>query len=214
MPPVEEKSLRSRKKARSRQQIADAAATLFGAKGYDEVTVADVARLAEVSEQTVYNFFSSKEQLVLDEDAAFEARLIKTLRERPNGKSLTDGVRADVHSFLDGLERWPEGPQNKGGMPYLIIVSPTLRRAWLEAVDRYSDSAAGVLVEESGGALSRPAAKVLGLSIVAVYAVIVDEVGRATVEGMSVATRIETLRLQVDDALDRIAGSLNFSAQE
>jgi AcrR family transcriptional regulator len=46
-------------------------------KGYDAVTVAEIARLAEVSEQTVYNFFPSKELLVLDEDAAFEALLVE-----------------------------------------------------------------------------------------------------------------------------------------
>src|ERR1700730_7318570 len=92
--PPEALSLRSRKKLRTRQQIADAAARLVSEKGYDAVTVADVARLAEVSEQTVYNFFSSKEQLVLDEDAAFEARLLAMIRERRAGTSLADAVRA------------------------------------------------------------------------------------------------------------------------
>jgi AcrR family transcriptional regulator len=213
-PLQEELSLRSRKKLRTRQQIADAAVTLFAARGYDAVTVADIARLAEVSEQTVYNFFSSKEQLVLDEDAAFEARLIKTVRERPDGKSLAESVRADVQAFLDQLTRWPQGPQNKGGMPYLIVVSPALRRAWLEAVDRYGDSVARVLVEQSGGALSRSVAKVLGLSIVAVYAVILDEIGRGVEKGTGQRAVIEALRPQVNDAIDRIASSLKSVEKE
>src|SRR5690348_12606272 len=143
----QELSLRSRKKIRTRQQIADAAAVLFAKKGYDAVTVAEVARLAEVSEQTVYNFFSSKEQLVLDEDAVFEARLIAMIRDRPAGTPIGEAIRAGVHAFLDDLSRRPRGPKNKGGMPCLINVSPTLRRAWLEAVDRFADSLAEALRE-------------------------------------------------------------------
>src|SRR5215467_8687092 len=81
----EEEPLRVRKKIQSRQRIADAAAALFATKGYDAVTVAEIARLAEVSEQTVYNFFPSKELLVLDEDAAFEALLVGMIREVPAG---------------------------------------------------------------------------------------------------------------------------------
>jgi AcrR family transcriptional regulator len=60
--------LRERKKARTRQVIADAAARLFAERGYERVAVSDVARAAEVSEQTVYNYFQTKEQLVVDRD--------------------------------------------------------------------------------------------------------------------------------------------------
>jgi AcrR family transcriptional regulator len=65
----EEERLRVRTKIRTRRRIADAAASSFATKGYDAVTVAEIASLAEVSEQTVYNFFPSRELLVLDEDA-------------------------------------------------------------------------------------------------------------------------------------------------
>jgi len=206
MPPPEELSLRSRKKIRTRAQIADAAAELFGARGYDAVTVADVARLAEVSEQTVYNFFSSKEQLVLDEDAEFEARLVGLVRERAAGASRTDAIRAGVHAFLDELKR-REGPDSRGGLPCLINSSPTLRRAWLEAVDRYADSLARVLLEDSG--VSAAVARVLAGAILAVFVVIIDEVGRATRTGVSPRSVIQPLRAQIDDALDRLAPALN-----
>lgn len=208
--PLERPSLRTRKKIRTRQQIADAALTLFTARGYDPVTMADVARLADVSEQTVYNFFPSKELLVLDEDAAFEARLVAMIRERPKGTSLGDAIRAGAHAFLDELSRRPKGSQeqNAGSMPYLVNLSPTLRRAWLEATDRYANALARVLVEEIG-ALSQPAAKILGLSIVAVFSVIIDEIGRGMKERANIRTLIEALRPQVDDAVGRIAAGMN-----
>lgn len=204
----QELPLRQRKKIRTRQQIADAAAQLFAARGYDAVTVADVARLAEVSEQTVYNFFSSKEQLVLDEDAVFEARLLRMVRERAPGTPLDEAVRDGAHRFLDELERRPASAQRAGSMPCLIQVSPTLRRAWLEALDRFAGSLAFALTEGSAGALSPAAARVLAAAILAVFALIIDEVGRAMVSGGSVRSAIKKLRAQVDDALEHLSPAL------
>jgi hypothetical protein len=94
-------------------------------------------------------------------------------------------------------------------MPCLINTSPTLRRAWLEAVDRYAGSMARVLVEDSGGALSLSAAKILGFSIVAIFSVVIDEIGRGTKEGADIRALTKRLGLQVDDAIDRMAEGLN-----
>ncbi|SRR5713101_2451881 len=60
--------LRERKKALTRQLIADTAARLFAERGYENVAVSDVAREADVAEQTVYNYFPTKEQLVTDRE--------------------------------------------------------------------------------------------------------------------------------------------------
>lgn len=194
---------------RTRQQIADAALTLFAARGYDAVTVADVARLAEVSEQTVYNLFSSKEQLVLDEDAAFEARLIRMVRERPHGASLADCIRAGAHAFLDQLQDRPESPLMAGGLPSLIQVSPALRRAWLDATDRHASSVARALVETSGGALSAAVARVLAAAILAIFVVIIDDIGKAVRAGSTRRAAIQRLRPEVDAAVARLAPALN-----
>ena len=56
--------LRERKKRQTRDAIAAAAMELFQARGFEEVTVADVARAADVSEKTVFNHFPTKEDLV------------------------------------------------------------------------------------------------------------------------------------------------------
>jgi len=57
--------LRERKKRQTREAIAQAAMALFVEHGFDAVTVADVARAADVSEKTVFNYFPAKEDLVL-----------------------------------------------------------------------------------------------------------------------------------------------------
>ena len=208
-----ELTLRVRKKMQTRQQITDAAKALFAARGYDAVTVADIARLADVSEQTVYNFFPSKEQFVLDEDVAFDARLVDMIRGRPTGTKVADAVRAGAHAFLREAAARPKGPKSRGGLPYLVNVSPVLRRAWLAAVERYANAVAKVLIEESEGKLSPLAAKSLGFSIAAIFAAIIDEIGQGTRQKANMGALVETLRAQIDDAVDRIAQSVNSAVE-
>ncbi len=204
----EEQPLRVRKKIQTRQRIADAAAGLFASKGYDAVTVAEIARLADVSEQTVYNFFPSKELLVLDEDAAFEALLVGMIRERPAGTKIADAVRAGAHAFLKRLQARPKGPKHRGGLPCLMNSSPQVRRVWLQALDRYALSIGRALVKESGGKVSPLASRLLGLSIVTIFSVILEEIGRATLRGVGMRS-LNKLHTQIDDAVDRLAPALN-----
>jgi AcrR family transcriptional regulator len=211
--PASEMPLRVRKKMQTRRQIADAAAALFATRGYDAVTVADIARQAEVSEQTVYNFFPSKEQLVIDEDAAFEARLVGMIRGRPAGTRIADAVRAGAHAFLSEAGARPKGPKSRGGLPYLVTVSPALRRAWLAAVERYAHAIAAVLIEESRGALPPLAAKVLGVSVAAIFSAILDEIGEGTRQRTDMSALVEKLRAQIDDAVNRTAHGLNSAAE-
>jgi AcrR family transcriptional regulator len=204
----EEAPLRVRKKIQTRQRIADAAAALFAARGYDAVTMAEIARLAEVSEQTVYNFFRSKELLVLDEDAAFEALLVGMIRDRPAGTKITDAVRAGAHAFLKRLQARPKDRKSKGGLPCLMNSSPQVRRVWLAAVDRYASGMAKVLVKESDGKVSPLASRLLGLSIVTIFSVILEEIGRATLRDVDMRS-LNKLHKQIDDAVDRLAPALN-----
>jgi AcrR family transcriptional regulator len=201
--------LRVRKKMQTRQQIADAARILFAARGYDAVTMADIARMADVSEQTVYNFFPSKEQLVIDEDVAFEARLVSMIRGRPAGTRIAEAVRAGAHAFLIEAAARPKGQKGRGGLPYLVNVSPALRRAWLAAVERYAKAIAEVLIEESGCRLPPLSARALGFSVAAIFAAIIDEIGQGTRQNSNSGALVEKLRAQIDDAVDRMAHGLN-----
>jgi AcrR family transcriptional regulator len=85
--------LRESKKLQTRQEIADRAMQLFAQRGFDHVTVAEVAAAAHVSEKTVYNYFPTKEDLFFDEVPAREAALAAAVSGRRQGESILGALR-------------------------------------------------------------------------------------------------------------------------
>src|SRR5919197_6080675 len=79
--------LRERKKQHTRQQIAQTANRLFAERGFDAVTVAEIARAADVSEVTVFNYFPTKEALFYGTMQFFEEQLLQAVLDRPAGDS-------------------------------------------------------------------------------------------------------------------------------
>jgi AcrR family transcriptional regulator len=201
-------SLRSRKKAKTRELLVETAARLFHARGFDAVSVAEIARAAEVSEQTVYNYFSTKEALVLDEDAAYAARLVAMVADRPAKMSAIEAVRTEALAFLQALIDRPPSRHRRGGMPFLVVNSIPVRRAWLSACERHADAVAQALVSDSRGKLSPGAAIMIATSLLAVFRVIVDEVGAAVTVGDDLAARMKRLRPQIEEGIDWLARGL------
>ncbi|MGK5555243.1 TetR/AcrR family transcriptional regulator [Actinomadura kijaniata] len=92
-PPV---GRRERKKAATRQAIADAALELFLERGFEQVGVRDVAERADVSTTTLFAHFPSKEALVFDREEDVEAALVAAVRERPAGQDVIEALRAHM----------------------------------------------------------------------------------------------------------------------
>ncbi|MFF0727875.1 TetR/AcrR family transcriptional regulator [Streptomyces sp. NPDC004134] len=94
--------LRERKKRQTRQHISDVATGLFLERGFDAVTVAEVAEAADVSVNTVYNYFPAKEDLFLDRSRGLVERTSREVRGRAPGESAADavlrGLRDDVEA--------------------------------------------------------------------------------------------------------------------
>src|SRR3954451_18572882 len=85
--------LRERKKEATRRLIAETARRLFAERGFDAVTVAEVARAADVAEKTVFNYFPRKEDLFYANMEAFEERLLAAIRQRPAGETVLAAFR-------------------------------------------------------------------------------------------------------------------------
>lgn len=92
--------LRENKKLRTRRQLAATALELFLERGFDAVSVADVAAAAEVSKPTLFRYFPSKEDLVLDRFADHQDEAARTVRERPAGQTPVGAVRAHFLAAL------------------------------------------------------------------------------------------------------------------
>src|SRR5271155_1187105 len=125
--------LRERKRARTRLLISDTAARLFAEQGYERVAVTDVAREAEVAEQTVYNYFPSKEQLVIDRDQEVRDRLCDLIRSRPSSTTPAAAVRDFVLESVEHIRSIPR-KQWRGELGYLAAISPTVHRLALETI--------------------------------------------------------------------------------
>src|SRR5919201_5729499 len=81
-----ETGLRERKKQQTRRALADTARHLFAERGFEQISVAEIARAAEVSVATVFNYFPTKEDLVYDGLERFEEQLLAAIRDRPAGE--------------------------------------------------------------------------------------------------------------------------------
>src|SRR3954454_278602 len=95
--------LRERKKRATRDLIAATARRLFAQRGFDAVTVAEVAAAADVSEKTVFNHFATKEDLVFAGGDVRLAPLQAAIAERPPGTSVLDVFRASSAAILDTI---------------------------------------------------------------------------------------------------------------
>lgn len=191
--------LRERKKARTRQAIADAAARLFAERGYEQVAVSDVAREAEVSEQTVYNYFPTKEQLVTDRDQLVQDELSRLIRTRAPGTTPAAAIRDFVLNDVEGLRRIPAG-QWRGEIGFLAAISPAVRRLTLEMSDRQASALAAAIAETE--TVAPEVAKLRGIALAGVFQIIITEAGRRTREGQSQDQIADELRPAIEAVLD------------
>ncbi|MGC4947444.1 TetR/AcrR family transcriptional regulator [Streptomyces sp. DT224] len=91
---------RERKKAATRQKIADTALRLFLERGYDAVGIRDIAAEADVAVTTLFSHFASKEALVFEQDADFEHRLAQAVTGRAPDEPLMPALRREMHAMV------------------------------------------------------------------------------------------------------------------
>src|SRR5690349_2561826 len=85
--------LRERKKQQTRETIVRVALELFGERGYDETTLADIAEAADVSPRTIFSYFDSKEEILFCEESSSLEDVKAALEQRPEGTTTVDAIR-------------------------------------------------------------------------------------------------------------------------
>ena len=167
--------LRERKKQRTRELIAETARSLFVDRGFDAVTVADVAREAEVSEKTVFNYFPTKEDLVYWRLESFEEGLLAAIRGRKPRESL---IAAFGRFILQprGLlaEEDPAAVERLTALTRMITESPALLARERQVYERYTSSLAALIAEEAGSGPDDIEPGVIANALMGVHRALVD----------------------------------------
>jgi AcrR family transcriptional regulator len=151
--------LRERKKRQTREAIAAAAMELFQARGFDAVTVVEVAEAADVSEKTVFNYFPTKEELVFSHgDAELEERA-EAIRNRVPGVPLTRLFERETMEFLELVE---SGPVEKyAAVALLIRNSPALRDRLMVAGEREAAALVAAVSEDEDDLVAQAVVRAL-----------------------------------------------------
>src|SRR5262245_6502210 len=145
--------LRERKKQQTRELLAETARRLFGERGFERVSVAEIAREADVSEKTVFNYFPTKEDLVYWRLESFEEELIGTIRDRTPGESVLDAFSRFVRRPRGLLGEYdPEAQERLAALTRMIVESPSLLRREQQIFEGYTASLAALLADETGAA--------------------------------------------------------------
>jgi AcrR family transcriptional regulator len=162
--------LRERKKDETRRRISDIATRMFLTRGYANVTVAEVAEAAGVSKMTVFNYFATKEDLLLDHQPGNVAMMRAAVLERRPGQSVVSALREWCHRLL--AEHHPMSAISDGVATFWneILSNQDLRNRSLQQAQELTDALADTLAESIPGRWqAEAAAQLIGATIGTVF---------------------------------------------
>ncbi|MGW6061646.1 TetR/AcrR family transcriptional regulator [Streptomyces sp. NPDC055189] len=142
---IEPSGRRERKKAATRQKIADTALRLFLERGYDAVGIRDVAAEADVAVTTVFSHFAGKEALVFELDEDFEQRLARAVTDRAPHDPLIPALRHEIQALVRHCTAEGADPLWR-----MIDASPALRQYEESMRLRHAQSLAAAIAADLG----------------------------------------------------------------
>jgi AcrR family transcriptional regulator len=192
---------RARKKAQTREAIRSVAHRMFAEQGFESVTIADIAREADVAVQTVFNHFPTKEDLFFEGRAAWVGGAARAVREReahvPALTALREHLIESVRDYMAAV-----GTPEHRSVIATLEASPALsayeRELHHESVRQLSDALADALREESGavapvaGSVAAPdpvASLTAAVWMAAIRALLIEHRAHLAATGADAATR-------------------------
>ncbi|MFS0735256.1 TetR/AcrR family transcriptional regulator [Microbacterium sp. 1P10UB] len=148
---------RERKKAATRKAISDVATMMFLERGFDNVSIREVADAADVSPTTVFAHFPQKEALVFDEDTEQRDRLVAAVHERPAGVPIHRAIH-DFYVQEVRLSAEEHGPDVARVFIDFMNQTPALREYGAKMWLRHEDALAQAIAEDVG--LEEPTAEI------------------------------------------------------
>ncbi|MER6300372.1 helix-turn-helix domain-containing protein [Kitasatospora sp. NPDC001539] len=183
---------RERKKAATRQKIADTALRLFLERGYDAVGIREVAAEADVAVTTLFSHFPSKEALVFERDENFEQRLTEAVTGRAPRDPLVPALRREILALVRHCTAESAAPVWR-----MIDGSPALREYEESMRLRHAESLAAAIAADPGLPLTPTAGRAIARFVIDAYSLAreapepeaaVDEIFRMIEAAWRVAT--------------------------
>ncbi|GII59254.1 TetR family transcriptional regulator [Planotetraspora thailandica] len=207
--------LRERKKRQTRRHISDTAIGLFVERGFEHVTITEVAAAAGVSANTVYNYFETKENLVLPPDQASPQRLADMVRDRRPGEGAVPAVLRTLREEVRRRDRRLGLTDGFGRVFVMMRAAPTLTARLEDLGRQMTDALAAVLAEETDTTPADPLPHVVAWQVGALHELVYTEIGRRTAAGEDPGT-IAAAVLDILDAAEDLLGGriLTYAIRE
>ncbi|MDF2692123.1 MAG: Transcriptional regulator, TetR family [Labilithrix sp.] len=180
--------LRERKKLATRLAISDIATGLFIERGFDRVTIAEVAEAANVSVNTIFNYFSTKEELFFDRAEEMVDMPSRIVRERRRGEPIVRALRRGLRQAIEAADIPFKSGGNVERFFRTIEESPTLKaREQLLALES-EQRLVRTLVAETGAKPDDPTARAIAAMVIGLIKTLNDDLRVRTLGRESAAT--------------------------
>jgi AcrR family transcriptional regulator len=204
--------LRELKKEQTRQLIADTAWRLFADRGFDQVSVAEVAREAQVAQATVFNYFPAKEDLFYWRLEAFGTRLTDTISARPAGEPALAALRrallADGGLLAQAEAGDPEALARLRTVNRIVAASPALLAREQQAMSRNAASLAALLAAETSAPADDLRPQIAANALIGIQRALIDYVRCRVLAGEEPARLAADVRKLTAEAFELLEHGL------
>jgi AcrR family transcriptional regulator len=208
--------LRERKKLRTRQLLSETARRLFSERGFEQVSIAEIAREAELSEQTVFNYFPRKEDLVYSGLEAFEDRLLTAIRERPPDQTVIAAFGDFILEARGFLATDDEAAARElMAVTRMIAASPALLAREQQIFARYTNTLAQLIAAETGARAGDQRPLVVANALIGVHRALIAYVRERLDSGATDRRRLaRDVRQRGENALSLLSHGLGDYAPQ
>lgn len=206
--------LRERKKRETRQRISDIATGLFLEHGFVTVTIAEVAEAADVSVNTVYNYFPAKEDLFFDRSAGVVEQLSRWVRARDNGESAARAVLREMRAEAEAVS--PRLGLMEGYDRFMRVIheAPPLRSRLWSLQQEIHDHLEATLREVAGASAGDPLPGLIAGQIAWIHQTVFVAVGREMLKGRNPDEVSREMLVLLDDIEELLSENvLNYAVR-
>jgi AcrR family transcriptional regulator len=202
------KGLRERKKLATRQAISDIATSLFLDRGFDNVTVAEIAEAANVAKMTVFNYFPRKEDLFFDREDEGREMIREALAQRSPHESPTVAMQNLAHRLVKQKHPFAKFTVGTARFRHTVMQSPALSARVRELRDELTNDCAKMLANSVGRTQPDPEAHLLASLFVATWTSAYMEALRQYHKGKTSSKVQATFTILIDRGFEGINAAM------